>query len=378
MCRHLLVAATLVATLLAGCMAGASTAPSTSTPVASASASDGPVVASPSATTLDETPAASALPADLGPRPTIDYPEVQSLTVATLELSRPAGITAHFWLTCEWATTASVSWVYARPATLLGETIYPELGSADGFSFAFVRGDHVAPYATTAATTEHVTASDDASIVRVEFAGLGLNPDAWGAGPLPTPRAAFEQPLGGRADTASLDGTVSWSCGNPPATVPTPGPPQTQEPIPSLPFDHLPNATIHVGDERAVGQPGCGASWEGYGSSGGDSCGPSYQVLEADQAVHGSVGDRLRFGLPAGFHFTSWALAWIDQDTAAYWRSEEPPNLHRRAGESSIEETTLSLPGLAAGDWSVRLEWSGTDGALTVVGQLDYFRVIVR
>ena len=49
-----------------------------------------------------------------------------------------------------------------------------------------------------------------------------------------------------------------------------------------------------------------------------------------------------------------------------------------REGQSGISTQTLTLDGLPVGDWSVLLVASFSDGKLTVTGQPDYFRVIVR
>jgi hypothetical protein len=338
-------------------------------------------VASPAGTAV---PAASAsieptssLPADLGPAPVVEFPAVQVLGIGTITLSKPATAPVHFWLACEWSTTEQVSWIYPRSTRLLGEVVHPDLTIGADTAFSIGREGDVAGYFPSEATTEVVEHDAEWTTATVTFGGLSLNPEVW-SGPFPTPRAAFERPLGGNAAAASLDGTVSWSCGQRPANVPTPGPSVSPEPEPSFPFDHLPDATLHADGNAQVGRPGCGVSWEGYGNGGGESCGPSYQVLADDRAVHATSGRPLRLTLPSGFHFTSWSMSWIDQATAEYYRDQGPPTMHHRDGEQSIDSTAISLAALGKGDWSVLIEWSGTDGKLRVMGQRDYFRVIVR
>jgi hypothetical protein len=362
------IASLVLLTVAAACTSGAS-------PAASPSASATAASTLPTATPTGSPAASVSLPADLGPAPTIQYPESQTLGIATITLARPVDATAHFWVACEWSSTETVASVYSEPATLLGETIHPGALTVGEPAFWFDRDGQVAGYWPDATTVETRTVTrGDATVT---FTGLPLNPERWEPGPLPTPKASFERPLGGDPDAIRVDGSVQWACGTPPATVPEPTPSQSEEPLPSLLFDRMPSATIHVGDEAHRGTPGCGASWEGYGSSGGDSCGPSYEVIGDGDAVHGSAGDRLRFSLPAGFHFTSWSLQWIDQATAAYYRGLEPPDMRSRPGETGIADRALSLPGLPVGDWSVRLVWSGTDGNLTLSGRPDYFRVVI-
>jgi hypothetical protein len=367
------IAAIVLCLTAAACSTSTSSGPSASAVAPSATAS----VPTP-------TPSASAvasphpsLPADLGPAPTIDYPDSQALGVGTMTLTAPVVAPAHFWVTCEWSTTAQVAWLYPKPVTVLGESVYPNLSATSAPSFWLGREGQVASYFPTDASRESVEHNADWSTATITFAGLPLNPELW-SGPFPTPKASFERPLGGDPNARTIDGSVAWACGPRPATVPATAPFETEEPRPSLPFDQLPDATIHVGDEERIGKPGCGVSWEGYGSSGFDSCGPSYQVLGDDAAVRGSVGDRLRFSLPAGFRFTQWSMAWVDQATAEHYRGVAPPKPMSRPGAHGIDEATLSLAGLPAGDWSVLLSWSGTDGKLTVTGQPDYFRVIIR
>ena len=369
---RMIVVALLVAS---GC--GPMAAVSSTIPSATTSAVQSSPSVEPSAAPVP-VPSAS-LPAELGPAPTIDYPDVQALGVGTIALTRPAAVPTSFWITCEWSTTNAVSWLYSRPARILGEVVHPELALGDTTSFSLGREGDVASYYPTDRTTVTVDHNADWSNGTLNVTGLALVPEAW-SGPLPTPKAAYERPLGGDPAARTLDGTVTWACGPRPATVPTPGPSVSPEPQPSFPFERLPNATIHVGEEARVGQPGCGVTWMGYGGSGGDSCGPSYQVLNVEAAVHGVVGDRLRFSLPAGFRFTSWTLGWVDQATAEHWRDVGPPSMEHRdpSGEMDIAKRTLSLAGLPAGDWSVLLGWSGTDGKLTVSGQPDYFRVVIR
>jgi hypothetical protein len=368
--RRLAYSAAVLAVVLTGCAATGSTG--SLIPSNGAPAEPGAASASPAATTP-----ALEVPSDLGPAPTIDYPDVQALGVGTIVLTRPAVGPINFWVTCEWSTTDQVSWIYPRPAGVLGERVYPSLLVGPGPSFSLGREGEVASYYPTAATHEAVEHNADWTSATITFADLPLNPDLW-TGPFPTPKASFERPLGGNPAAVSLDGTATWACGPRPATVPTPGPSVSPEPLPSFPFARLPDARIHVGDEVHVGKPGCGVSWEGYGSGGADSCGPSYQVLGDDAAVHGSVGDRLRFSLPAGFNFSAWSLAWVDQAAAEHYRGTQPPGMEGRDGARDIDQRTLSLDGLPAGDWSVLLVWSGTDGELKLSGQPDYFRVIIR
>jgi hypothetical protein len=367
--------AVAVTILAAACVAVGSTgsaAPSTADGSASPTASVAPSTSvAPSPTALE------SLPVELGPAPKIEYPEVQALGVGTIILTHPTVGATSFWVTCEWSTTAGVAWIYPKPVTILGESVSPSLTIEGETPFFLSREGDVASYVPTAATTETVEHNEDWTNATITFSNLTLNPEWW-TGPFPTPKAAFERPLGGHADAASLTGTVDWACGPRPATVPTPGPSTAPEPRPSFPFDHLPDATIHVGDEWRVGKPGCGVSWEGYGSGGADSCGPSYQVLGADAAVHGTVHDALRFSLPAGFRYTDYALFWVDQPTAEHWRGLAPPDMEHRAGVFRIDESTIGLKGLPVGDWSLFLVWSGSDGKLTVTGQPDYFRVIIR
>ena len=370
--RPWLIGPAVVAWLFAGCSVAAS--PGSPAPQRS-------VVAAPVGAA--SAPPAANVPGDLPPMPAVPYPETQSMGIGTIELTRPVAATAHFWVACEWPTTEGVFYLYPTAATLLGETVEPSIAidrSRDGsgtVSFWLGRPGLVAPYVATARTTLTTDHNADWTTGSVRFQGLPINPEAWEPGPLPTPKAAFERPLGGDPAAAALDGSAAWRCGERPPTVPTPGPPEPVEPKPSFPFARLPDATIRAGRQAAEGVPGCGVSWEGYGSGGADSCGPSYQVLGEGHAVHARRGDQLRVTLPSGFHFTAWSMAWVEQSTAETWRGAEPPGMHRRSGAAEIDEASLNLTGLPAGDWSVRITWSGTDGKLTVTGQPDYFRVIV-
>src|SRR5690349_10362939 len=151
--------------LLAGCVSGSSPARS------GASTPNGPSAApsvSPSRT-LEPSP---SLPADLGPAPTIQYPEVQTLAVATLRLTRPMEAIASFWVACEWASTEEVGYLYPEAATLLGERIHPSLVTdTDGNgSFFFDRDGAVAPYYPDQATVQ--TAKIERGDGAITFTGL--------------------------------------------------------------------------------------------------------------------------------------------------------------------------------------------------------------
>lgn len=358
--RHVaLVLAVGIAT--AGCSTGAAPATDAAT--------------GPAGTTIPASAPAATLPPDLGTPPRVAYPAVQALGIATLTLDRPSTAPVRFWLTCEWSDTSAVTYLYPGALEVLGEELVLELSITDPF-VAFLRSGR-APYVGGPDTKVTVEQPGDGSVAAIRFERLPLSPEAWGPGPLPTPKAAYERPLGGDPQAAELDGTVAWECGDRPATVPTPGPSVPPEPDPSYVIPPLPNATVRSGDEVAVGVPGCGVSWEANGTGGADSCGPSYQVLDEGRAVHAVEGGSLTFTLPAGYRFTSWWLGYVEQTEAAYYRGDEPPGMRPAGGDEDVDTASVTVLAPPPGDWSVRFVFSAFDGTVRVQGQPDYYRVIV-
>jgi hypothetical protein len=326
--------------LIGGCAAAASPATSASSPTDATPPSPSPSAAVSASPTPDPRSA-------LGPAPTVEYPEAQALGTFTIALTSPAVEASRGWLVCEWPDTSGVRYLYIRDARLLGERIFPSITlDADAPGFSFSRDGALALYSPNDATTFEATRAPDGTSGTIAFHRLPLNPDSWEPGPLPTPAASFERPLGGRTDAAVLDGTVSWQCDPAPAGLPTPAPPEPPTPSPDGPLVRIPNATLHAGEEAAIGVPGCGVTYTIDGEfAGGDSCGPSYQLIDEEHAIRAVAGKPLTLTLPSGMHVTAWSMAWIDQPTAEHWRGAQPPDMHRVEGATGSIAPASRSPG---------------------------------
>ncbi|MEO8468526.1 MAG: hypothetical protein ABI573_02535 [Chloroflexota bacterium] len=284
------------------------------------------------------------------------------------------------WLTCEWATTDRVSWFYPNGiVTLFGEEVgldfYPEVPRV-----ALWRTGPLAPYVVDPSTPLSVAHASDWTTGIMSFEHLHLDPEGWGAGPLPTPKESYEQPLGGDPAALDLAGSVDWTCGQRPSTVPTPGPADTSTPGPTdPPFPDLPNAVLTGSTSSVMGVSGCGTSWGTGGIvSGGESCGPSFQVLPASDAIDVTADGTIGFTLPAGYNFLDWTYEYVDQATAALYRGAEPPGVVRVSEESATTATRISVAAPPAGEWTIRFTFGATNGDIIVEGTPDYFRVIAR
>ena len=316
----------------------------------------------------------------MGTPPPLAYPEVQSAGLAMIHLTSPQDQVTRFWLTCEWATTDRVSWFYpSGTATLFGEEVgldfYP-----DGPRVALVRIGLLAPYDVDPSTSISLTHASDWTTGIMSFEHLRLDPEGWGAGPLPTPKEAYERPLGGDPAALDLAGSVDWTCGQRPSTVPTPGPAATSPPGPTdPPFPALPEAVLTGSTSSVTGVPGCGTTWGTGGIvSGGDSCGPSFQVLSASAAINVAANGTIGFTLPTGYHFLDWSYEYVDQATAALYRGDEPPGVVRVAAESTTSATRISVAAPPAGEWTIRFTFGAPNGDVIVEGTPDYFRVTAR
>jgi len=387
--------ALLVAALLAaGCgMAGATDGP-TDSPSPELIAS-GSTLPSQSGTP----PAASATPSfdpELGPEPRPAYPEVQAIGIGTLRITTPRPHLARFWLACEWSTSERVQWLYTggeaagfpnRPIVLFGEAVslyaYDLLdGDGNPLGLYLGREGEVAPYRLDPAEPPALAHAQDWTTGSVTFTRFRLDPDAWPGGPLPTPKAIYERPLGGDPAAADLSGSFKWTCGPRPATVPTPGPAGTPEP--SHERVELPRATLTSSSgEQRFGVVGCGGGW-GRGGVVTDrpACAPDVPVPpfapELPLALAVSAGESLTVAVPTGYHFESWIYEYVSQSAAELYRGEEPPGFvvaDREPLTSAAAVTTDTPP---AGDWMVRFTYSATNGDTVVDGWVEYFRVDVR
>ncbi len=184
--------------------------------------------------TSQATQAPTAITADPGPKPTPAYPDLDAIGLGQLTISAPVHPIVRFWLTCEWSSGERVEWLYTgggtaaypgSPIVLFGEpvTFYVSNlldGAGDPYSVALNRFGNTAPYRiepTSVATLSH---NDDWTVGTLRFDDLRLDPSAWDSSPPPTPREAFERPLGGEAGATDLSGVFEWECDPRPATLP--------------------------------------------------------------------------------------------------------------------------------------------------------------
>lgn len=373
--RSLLPLATLFVAALAGaCVSGASP---TRPPA--------PVGVSPTVTVQPSLTAIPSIDPELGPAPTPRYPDVEAIGVGTLRIVAPREDAVRFWITCEWPTTDGVGWIYlGRRVMIYGEAVDPDValptrpGDLSAPRVTLYR-DQMAPYTTDPDPMTGLAHSSDWTSGKVTFEHLHIDPEGWGPGPLPTPKAAYERPLGGVLGATDLAGTFGWECGPRPATVPTPGPVDTSTPEPTgTPFPTLPDATLVGSAGSRVGVVGCGTTWDIDGNSGGVSCGPSFQVLPDTSVVSVDAGGTLRFTLPTGYHFTSWVYEYVDQSSADLYRGEDPPSIVRAGEGASTTATTIKVKAPPVGAWTIRLWFAATNGHISVGSRPDYFRVEVH
>ena len=332
-------------------------------------------------TSPDPHPSPSAVPSPSPePRPSLRYPDVQSLGELTIAFESPVAVPITAPISCEWVSTDQVGWLTILEAPrIAGEAVSIELAlGQDASPLSFYRDDAAAYAAWPSGATGTVMLVErstraDSGTIRFE----DLRPEAESAppGPLPSPLEAWLRPLGDDPAYARISGTVHWACAPAPATVPTPGPTITEEPRPSLP--DLPQVSLVAGGQRQTGVTGCGGGFSIGGSSGSDSCGPSFQAPGEDRIVRLEGSARLRFELPDGWTFATYRLGWVLRSEAERFRSLVPDSFAEHAASDDASGRVLELEAPPAGDWTVRLTWSATRGADEMLGWPDYFRVIV-
>jgi hypothetical protein len=187
--------------------------------------------------------------------------------------------------------------------------------------------------------------------------------------------AEWVRPIGSDPALASLSGTATWTCEPAPSTVPTPAPAISEAPERTVP--PLPALALVEGDRREFGLDGCGALIDIDGWQGGDSCGPSFQAPGTDRIVRLHAGEALRFELPPGWHFTGWSVGWVSTAEAARWRGEQPDTFQHVEDGKAKAGFLLEIAAPPAGDWTIRVDWSGERGADSIQWP-DYFRVVVE
>jgi hypothetical protein len=351
---------TLGPTDLAGAIAASGTPPP------SASALPSCTAASPSA-------AASPTPDGREPLP---YPDAQSHGVATIAFSRPILSSIDLPIACEWTSPTVAAYFYATPATvsLGGEavSIYFEPRSP-GYGFRLGH-EGAASYGP----------GPNSGKVGLERVGEGwssgtlwfdIGVETQLGGPLLVPIEDWLRPLGDDPSLRWLQGTVTWSCEPAPPTVLEPEPEPSIEPGPTFP--PLPRLTLVTDGVVRDAVSGCGASIDIDGYTAADSCGPSFQALGVDYIVRVREGDDLRFVLPVGWRFERWSLGWVNQIEAERWHGEQPDGFELvRTGEAT-NGRALETDAPPAGDWSVRLDWTGARDTDSFSAP-DYFRVLVE
>ena len=146
----------------------------------------------------------------------------------------------------------------------------------------------------------------------------------------------------------------------------------------------LPHTTLTASGDSRDGIPGCG--WEfGTGGqiTGGTSCSssglpvPPYAV-DIPSTIEVTLGQKLSFSLPSGYHFQAWTYAYVDQAAAEFYRGAEPPGVHVASQDRSASATTVRVEAPPAGDWMVRFTFDATNGNNLIHGMPDYFRLVVR
>ena len=310
-------------------------------------------------------------------RPPLPYPKVQSHGLVTVAFRKPALPSVNLDLVCEWVSPVDVGYFYVVPSPkpFAGEQVYFEVQpKSPGYQFWIGRKNaasyHPGPRTGSVALDE---IGDGWASGSMWFNGLAPDPYA-GPGPLTTSIEAWVRPIGGDATLARLSGTVTWACEPAPPTVPTPGPVSTEQPAPTIP--PLPHLTLVSGDVHREAVSGCGTSIYIGGYTAADSCGPSFQALGVDYIVRVPKGGKLRFELPAGWHFAGWYLGWVTQIEAERWHGEEPDTFRGSQTGTATSGRTIEVDAPPPGDWSVRLDWRGARGD-DRFGVPDYFRVIV-
>lgn len=333
----------------------------------------------------------------MGPEPTPRFPGADSIGIGTVRITAPSPQVTRSWLTCEWATTDRVQWLYTGggtigypggPITLFGETVQLDVfslldGDGNPQSLGLSRTGAVAPYRIDPGSAPGLSHAPDWTSGSVTFDRLRMDPEAWPPGPLPTPAGSFGRPLGGDGTATNLSGSFDWSCGPRPDGLPTPVPHQSAETHePTAEPLALPNATLSASGGLRLGIPGCGFEFGVGGQiTGGTSCGdvtipvPPF-ALEIPSSINISEGQDLTFTLPAGFHFESWTYAFVDYGAATLYRGAEPPGIVTAGRDESTTSTTVTVAGPSTGDWIVRLTFSATNGDIVVHGMPDHFHVV--
>ena len=326
--------------------------------------------------------ASTAPPSSMAPSPTADarpplsYPDVQSLGLLTVTFSEPALPPIYLHFACAWVSPVDVGYLSISPsASLGGEQVSFEVQPrSSGYQFSIGR-EGAASYRPRPGIGYVALGEVGAGWANGSLSFNGLAPDPYaGPGPLTTSIEEWVRPIGGDPTLARLSGTVTWACEPAPPTVPTPGPVATEQPGPTIP--PIPHLTLISGDVHREAVSGCGTSIYIGGYSYGESCGPSFQALGVDYVVRVPEGGKLRFELPAGWHFVGWYLGWVTQIEAERWHGEEPDTFRRSQTGTATSGRTLEVDAPPPGDWSVRLDWRGARGD-DRFGVPDYFRVIV-
>lgn len=345
--------------------------------------------------TLDPaSPAATAIPdptgtpvASVEPQPSLSYPEVQSRGELTITFESPAAAAIALPIACEWTTPDRVGWLTVlEQAWIAGEPVQVDVNLVDpqneiaATSAFWISREAAAAYAAWPAgatgTVAFVERAPGDASGTIRFDELRPEIESAPPGPLPTPLDMWARPLGGDADYQTISGEAAWVCQPAPATVPRPGPVVTEEPLPTLPV--LPKLRLVAGEQRETGLTGCGGSFSVDGSSGSDSCGPSFQAPGDDRIVRIAAGQRLRFALPQGWSFTAWRLGWVLQSEAERFRAAVPDSYAEYANSEDASGRVIELEAPPTGDWTVLLTWSATRGADEMSVWPDYFRVIVE